>query len=116
MLLALALLPDLGRAAAFDDEHDFFIEVPLDIERAAAGHFDDIEAPQAFGAEELDERAAAAEPLPRYQRQVLHLAHADAAVERHAFGLHETVIGHRLALELSEAGVLAGLAVRANGA
>ena len=101
--LALALLPDLGRAAAFDDEHDFLVEMPLDIERAGARHFDDIDAPQALGAEELDVGAAAAEPLPRLQRQILHAAHADAAIDRHAFGLHEPVIGQRLALEFAEA-------------
>ena len=104
--LVLAFLPYLGGAAAFDHEHDFLIHVPLDVERAGAGHLDDVHAPEALGAEQLDERTAAAEPLPRHQRQILHPAHADAAIAGHAFGLHEAVVRQRLALEFAKAGVL----------
>ena len=114
--LILALLPHLGGAAAFDHQHDFFVEMPLDIQRAGAGHFDDVKPPQSFGAEQLDERAATAEPRPGHERQILHPAHADAAIARHAFGLHEAVIGQRLALEFSEAGVLARLRFMPMGA
>ena len=107
--LRLPFLPDFGRAAAFDDQHDLLVEMPLDIERAGARHLDHIHAPQALGAVELDVAAAPAEPLPRRHRQVLHAPHADAAIDRHALRFHEAVVGHRLALELAEAGVLAGL-------
>ena len=109
MPLGLALLPDFGGAAAFDDEHDLLIKMPLDIERAGGRHLDHVAAPQAFGAVELDVAAASAEPLPRHERQILDAPHADAAIDRHAFRLHEAVIGHGRAFELAEAGVLAGL-------
>jgi hypothetical protein len=83
--------------------------MPLDVQRAGARHFDHVETPQSLGAEQLDEGAAAAEPRPRHQRQILHPAHADAAIAGHTFRLHEAVIGQRLALELAEACVLARL-------
>ena len=51
-----------------------------------------------------------------HQRQILHPAHADAAIAGHAFGFHEAVIGQRLALEFSEAGVLARLRLVPMGA
>src|SRR5262249_10295859 len=60
------------------------------------------------GAEEWNRGAATAEPLPRRQRQVLHTANPDAAIDRHALRLHETVVGHRRAFELARSGVLAG--------
>src|SRR5262249_25800733 len=106
--LALAFLPNLGGAAAFDHQHDFFIEVPLHVERAGGRDFDEVKAPQPLGAEELDIRAATAEPLPGRQRQVLHAANSDAAIDRHALGFHKAVVGHGRALELAVAGVLAG--------
>src|SRR5215470_14258010 len=81
----------------------------LNVERAGRRDLDDVEAPQALGAEELDKGAAPAEPRPIRERQVLHPAHPDAAVDRNAFGLHEAVVRHRRALELAVAGVLAGL-------
>src|SRR5262249_10641548 len=74
--------------------------------------FDEVKAPQSLGAEELDIRAAAAEPLPRRQRQVLHAANPDAAIDPHALGLHEAVVGHRRALELAVSGGLAGFRFR----
>ena len=89
--------------------HDLLVEVALDIERAGARDLHHIHAPQPFGAVELDVAAAAAEPLPRRHRQILHAPHADAAIDRNALRLHEAVVGHRLAQELAKAGVLAGL-------
>src|SRR5262249_30869359 len=88
--------------------HDLFIEVPLHVERTGGRDFDEIESPQSFGAEELDIRAATAEPLPRRQRQGLHAADPDAAIDRHALPLPAAVVGHGGALELAVSGVLAG--------
>src|SRR5437867_5388722 len=105
----LPLLPDFGGAAPFHDQADLLIEMPLDIERARARHLDDIHAPQPFGAVELDVAAAAALPFPGRERQVLHAPHADAAIDRDAFRLHEVVIRHWLTQELAVAGVLASL-------
>jgi hypothetical protein len=105
----LPLLPDLGGTAAFYDQADLLIKVSLDIERARARHLDHIHAPQAFGAKELDVAAAPALPLPGRERQILHSPHADAAKDRNALRFHEAVVGHRLAQELAEACVLAGL-------
>ena len=107
--LLLAFLPDFGRAAAFDHEHDLLVEMPLDIERARTRHLDDVHPPQALGAVELDVRAAPAEPLPRRHREIVHARDADAAIDRHAFGFHEAVVGQLRPLERAEAGVFAGL-------
>ncbi len=108
-MLVLALLPHLGRAAAFDHENDLLIKMAFEIERAGAGHLDHIEAPKPLGSKKLDERAAAAEPSPRHQRQILHLTHADAAIAGHPLGLHEPVVGQRLALEFAEPRVFSSL-------
>src|SRR5262249_61422512 len=72
------------------------------------GALDEVKAPQPRGAQGLDIRAAAAEPLPRSQRQILYAANPDAAIDRHALGLDEAVVGHGRALELAVSGVLAG--------
>src|ERR1700745_3589175 len=79
----------------------------LGIERAGAGDLDHVHAPEAFGAVELDVAAAPAEPLPRRQRQILHLSDADAAEDRNAFGFHEAVVRHRRTFEFAEARILA---------
>src|SRR5689334_11519393 len=105
----LSLLPDFGGAAAFYDQTDFLVEVPLDVERTRTRHLDHIHAPEAFGAKELNVAAAATLSLPRRERQILHPPHADAAIDRNALRLHEAVVGHRLAQELAEACVLTGL-------
>src|SRR5450432_1733288 len=92
MLLHLAFLPDFRRAATFDDEHGLLIKMTLDVERPAGRHFDNIDAPQSFDAEELNIAAPAAEALPRLHREVLHLVHANAAIDRHALVFHETIV------------------------
>jgi len=61
--LFLAFLPHFRRAAALDHQHDLFVEVALDVERAGAGNLDHVGAPEALGAVELDIAAAPAEPL-----------------------------------------------------
>src|SRR5215468_5407218 len=104
----LAVLPDFSGAASFDDEDDLFIEMPLDVERAGGRHLDHVAAPKTLCAVKLDKAAAAAEPRPRCERQILHPPHADAAIDRHAFGVHEPVVGHGSAIELAETGVFAG--------
>ena len=106
MLLAVAFLPDLGRAAALDDQEDLLVHVLFDVERARRRHLDDVAAPLALGAVELDEVAAPAHAFPGDERQVLHLADADAAKHRNAFLFHERVVGCRLLAELAEAGFL----------
>ena len=91
-LLRIAVYPDFGRAAAVNDEILLFVEMLFGIQRAGAGNFDDITAPQPFGAEQLNERAVAAHALPRFARQVLHPAHADIAINRNPLRFHEVVI------------------------
>src|SRR5262249_24487798 len=105
----LAFLPYLGRTAALDHEYDLLVKMALDVERAGTRNFDHIHAPQTFGAVELDVAAASAKTFPRHHRQILHSPHADAAIDPNAFRLHEAVIGHRLAQELAESCILAGL-------
>ena len=79
------------------------------IERAGTRHLDHVAAPFSLGAVELDVCSSAAQPFPRCQRKVLHLAHADAAVDRNPFRFHEQVIGCLRPAELAEAGpVLTG--------
>jgi hypothetical protein len=109
LFFQLAFLPDFRRAAPLDDEHGLLVEVTLDIERPAGRYFDNIKAPEGFDAEKLDIGALAAEALPGLHRQVLHLMHADAAIDRHAFVFHEPVIGALGSSELADAGVLARL-------
>src|SRR5262249_42628080 len=82
---------------------DFFVDVLLGVQRARAGHFDDVATPFAFGAMKLDVGAASAGALPRSERQVLNLADADVAEDRNALRLHEVVVGRLRAAELAEA-------------
>src|SRR6476660_683274 len=79
----------------------------LRIECTGARHLDDVAAPFALGAVQLDEAAFTAQPLPGRERQVLYLAYADVAVDRNAFRFHEQVIGRLRPAELSEAGAVA---------
>ena len=102
--LGFAVEPDLGRAAAFDDQIDLFVDVLLGKKRAGAWHLDDVGAPFAFGTVELDIAAASAEPRPRRQRQVLHLAHADIPIDRDVVGFHEKVVRRLRSAELAKAG------------
>src|SRR5260370_41990102 len=76
------------------------------IERARARHLDHVAAPFAFRAEQLDERASAAHPLPWRKRHVLHAPHADAAKDWNALALHEIVIGRVRPLPSAVSGVL----------
>ena len=108
-LLLAALAPDLGGAAAFDDEANLLKKMALGVERTARGDLDDVLAPQPLGAEQLDIAAATTEPLPGCERQVEHGPDADVAVDRNALALHELVVGHRRARELAFACDLAGL-------
>ena len=101
--LLVAFLPDFRGAAAFDDEEDFLVHVLLRIKRTTRGHFNHIAAPFRFRAVELDEMAFATATLPVEERQVLHLADANAAEDRNALGFHPRIIGGRLFLELAEA-------------
>src|SRR5258706_11277533 len=104
--LLLAVGPDFGGAAPFDNDHDLFIHVALGMQRAARRDFDTVAAPFAFRAEELDESAVAAHALPRLQRHVLDSFHADAAKDRDALALHEIVIGCVRPLPGAVSGVL----------
>jgi hypothetical protein len=105
--LAVVVEPDLGRPTALDDQIDLLVKMPFGIECAGARHLDDVAAPFALGAVQLDIAALAAQTLPRCERQVLHLAHPDIAVDRNAFRFHEQVIGRLRAAEFSETGAVA---------
>src|SRR5262249_24069214 len=74
------------------------------IERAGAGHLDDVAAPFALGAVQLDIRAFPAQSLPWRKRLVLHLAHADIALDGNALRFHEQVIGRLGPAERAETG------------
>ena len=74
--------------------------------RTGARHFDDVAAPFALGAVQLNIAAAPAQARPWLQRQVLHFAHADVAVNRNAFGFHEQIIWRLRSAEFAEAGAL----------
>src|SRR6266567_5844039 len=109
MALGLALLPDFGRAASLELQHDLLIEMTLDIQRTRARHLRHIHAPQALGSIKLDVGAAPAQPLPWRHRQVLNAHGTDAAIDRHALIFHESVIGQFRPLESAKAGVLTRL-------
>src|SRR5262249_29229854 len=109
MTFAVVVEPHLGGAAAVNDQIDFLVEVLFRIERAGPRHLDDVAAPFALGAVELDIAPFAAQPLPRRKRQILHLAHADIGVDRDAFRFHEQVVRRLRPAELAEPGsVVAG--------
>ena len=106
VLLAVAFEPDLGRAAALGDQVDFLVEVLFRIERAGARHLDDVAAPFALGAVELDVGALAAQALPGLHRQVEHGLDADVAEDRDAVRLHEQVVGRLRTAEFADAGAV----------
>ena len=89
MTLAITLEPYFRRPTALDDIKDFLIEVLFRIEHTGRRNLDEVTAPFAFGAKELNEAAAAAHAWPRCERQVLHLTDADVAKDRNALGFHE---------------------------
>src|ERR1700736_5219706 len=78
----------------------------LDIERAGARHFDDVTAPFALGAVKLNVAAAPAQARPWLQRQVLHFAYTDVAVNRNALGFHEQIVRSLRPAEFAKAGAL----------
>src|SRR5262245_4750551 len=82
--------------------------MPLGVKRSGAGHFDDVHAPEMFGAEQLNRRAATAEPLPRLQRHVLDFVHTDVPMNRHALCFHEEIIGRFGIFPVAETGLLPG--------
>jgi hypothetical protein len=82
--------------------------VLFDLQRAGAGNLDDIGAPLAFRAMQLDIGTPAAHARPVDERQILDPGDADAAEYRQSVGLHELVIiGFRLR-EFSKSGMLFG--------
>src|SRR5260370_31411967 len=78
----------------------------LDIERAGARHFDDITTPSALGAVKLNVAAAPAQARPWRQRQVLHFAYTNVAVNRNALGFHEQIVWGLRPAEFAKAGAL----------
>ena len=109
MLLVAVLEPDLGRSAAFDDEIDLLEHVSLGVQGAGGRNLDGITAPLALGTVELDIAASAADALPGFERQVANVAHAELAVDRNPFGLHELIVRCSQFPELAETGLLAFL-------
>src|SRR5262249_61651641 len=109
MRFDLTRLPDFGGAAPLDDQHDFFVEMPLDVEGTGARHLNHVAAPQPFGAVELNVAAAAADPLPGRERQLLHPAHPHAAIDLDPLRVPETIVRHRRALETPQSGVFTRL-------
>src|SRR5262245_8350361 len=106
-LAVAAVLPYLRRTATIDDVIDFFVQMALGVERPGARHFDHVHAPQVFGAEQLNRRAAPAEPLPRFERQVLDFMHADVPMDRYTLVFDKQIVGRLGILPLAEAGFLA---------
>src|SRR5437899_337613 len=68
MDLLSALLPDRGRAAAGDDEHQLFVQVPLGNKAAAWLNLDHVGVVERL-IREVDEHASAALGRPGAQRQ-----------------------------------------------
>src|SRR5436309_2671352 len=106
MALVALFQPDFGRAATFHDIIDFLVEMLFRVERAGARNFDYVAAPFAFGAVELDEAAAPAQPLPRRHGQVLHLGNAEPTENRDALGFHIGIVRRDRSLEITEARAL----------
>src|SRR4030095_389864 len=101
-----ALLPHFCRAAAIDDVINLFVQMPLRVQRSRAWHFDDVHAPEMFGAEELNRRAPAAEARPRAQWGGLDFMHTDVPVDRDALCFHEEIIGGLGIFPFAETGLL----------
>src|SRR5215472_634729 len=104
MTLAVAVEPDFGGAAPLDHEVDFLVQVSFRVKCAGPWYLDDVAAPFAFGAVQLDVAAFAAQPLPWRKWQILHLAHADVAVDRNALRFHEQVVGRLGSAALAASG------------
>src|SRR5689334_14584808 len=79
------------------------------MERAGAGNFDHIAAPQTFRSIQLNKGSAAAVSFPRFERQILDAMHADAAMNRYTFALYEIVVGRVRSIPSSDPGVFAPL-------
>jgi hypothetical protein len=106
VLLAVVVEPDFGGAAAFGDQIDFLVDVLFGIERAGARDLDDVAAPFAFGAVQLDVGALAAQAFPRFHRQIEHRLQADIAEDRDAFRFHEQVVRRLGTPKFAEAGAV----------
>ena len=104
-----AVVPHFRGAATFDHETHLLVNMLLDVESAAGRHFNDIHAPQAFRAEQLDICALAAQTRPGLHRQIENRLAANVAENGNAFGFHEGVIRHRGAAKLAQTRLLARL-------
>src|ERR1051325_6094543 len=64
----------------------------LRVEGPRTRNFDDVAAPQPFGAKQLNEGPLAPGAFPRLQWKILHPAYADIAINRNILRLHEVIV------------------------
>src|SRR5262245_10216255 len=81
--------------------------MPFWIERSSPGHFDDIHPPKSFRAQKLNRGTSATQSLPRLERQILNLMHANVSVNRDSLSFNEEIVGRLRIFPLTEAGFLA---------
>ena len=105
VLLGVTFLPNLGGAAAFHHQVNFFKHVLFGMQCAGTRHLHHVAAPFGFCAVQLNEMALATRALPRHQGQVLHFVNAHIAKHWQAFGFHVGVIGRGLFFENAVAGL-----------
>src|SRR4030095_11383006 len=101
--LRVVLLPHFRGTAPFHDIVDLLVEVAFGVQRSSPRHFDDIHPPKPFRAQELNGGTPATQSLPRLERQVRDLMHADVAVYRDPLSFNEEIIGRLRIFPLTEA-------------
>src|SRR5581483_1790828 len=93
-----ALLPNLRRAVAVEDEHELLVEMSLGLELAAGRDLADIRVVGVASAFEVDDRAFPAFPRPGRERDLVHVGDEERARDRHALFLDPALV-RRFAVE-----------------
>ncbi len=94
LLVTIAVVPDLRRAAPLDHVENLLVHVLFRSNHASTGHLDNTHPLKPAAAVKLDERALCAHALPRRQSQIAHVVKPHrAAMDRQILLVHEKLVG-----------------------